>query len=132
MPTYKNNTTDTIVYEGISFPPGIEKSMYKYVYHPDLTFIKHAPRVFPFRTLYEGTIGGSTTLTGMSRYEELVVYNNSGNDLVITPNADSGNTMSIPQGDRRTFTINNRWYSISFSGSGAGNIYVYAVEEGRV
>ena len=139
MPTYKNEQTYTIVAsvldpitkkeKTIEFAAGREKAVKYYLDHPDLTFVSHRPRIRPFKTLHEGTIATLSTLTGLSDYDELIVYNDSGANLVLTPNADTSNTMTVPQGERRTFTMDNRWYSLAGSGSGAGNIYIYAVEE---
>jgi len=129
MPIYQNTSEVAKPLPGCGIiAAGAFASTQKYVYPLPTAFelIEHTGS--PFVLLYSGTITASSEVDGLSKYSQIIVYNKSSDDLIVTINGDPTNLYEIPTGVQIPIENEKDVEAFSFSGdNGSGEIRVWGV-----
>ena len=126
MPTYRNDTSTTIIVGDVIFPPGESVAIDYYVTTTGLTRTLHTPQVYPIKNIkLSGAIDESTAYEVDLDYPKVCVLNESGEDVEVWFNDYRtyqfklfGNTYQIFNNENKTIG------TVNVSGEGVANIRV--------
>lgn len=123
MPTYTNIAESVHNLGGMPIQPGQSGVIKKYLYpaNPNFELTAHGPA--PWRTLYDGSL--PATLTGLAKYGQIVIVNDSGATISVTANEDTSNVRKI-QANREVLITQDREID-RLDLTGSGSVYVYGL-----
>jgi len=125
MPVYRNDTSETRTPSGgLSVFPGRLLVTQKYLRDPDgLTLIEHG--LSPIQTLHKEPPPAS--LTGLAKYGQIIIDNQSGNDITLVFNEDDEAPVIVH--DRQPYPIEQELdiETLDITGDGVLNVYVYGL-----
>lgn len=127
MPTYKNISNNIIIKDGHKIPAKSVRKTLQYINHDSLSLIDHEPRINPFVTLHFGVIPNEA-ISNLENYRQLIIYNDTGNYVIMSSNEDASNQMILS--DQSTFIFDDcagEFFNLIFSGEGNGNLYIYGI-----
>lgn len=127
MPTYKNNGLKIAYIGSVTIRPGETKetAVYADPGYIDLELVSHSPRAnYPTRLF--ANVLPSGAISGLAQYAVLQMYNKTGEDITVTWNENAADQQVFPNGWWGEIDLNGDYYSISVSGTGSGNLYLWA------
>lgn len=92
-------------------------------YAKGLRVKRHRPA--PWKTVFSGELSGWSDKTGLEVYGQLEFKNKTGNSVTIIVNGDTDDPYVLVDGEIKVFDQDREVSSLSVSGSGGGNFYVY-------
>jgi hypothetical protein len=127
MAKYRNDGSVTRILEGgRQVAPGSWGKTVGYAYpvHADFTIIEHDPS--PIETLHEDVL--PATLTGLAKYGEIIITNDSGLSIAIEFNEDDSHSLTIANGKTYPILQDKEIEKMEITGDGTGNVYVIGMK----
>ncbi len=126
MPTYRNDAATAKILPGCGIvEAGETGSLLTYLDYPgDFTITEHDAS--PYVKLHAGTIS-ATPITGVAKYAQVEIHNNSGDVLTVVINEDTSNQLYFVHTQIRVIENKHGIEQIELSGSGGGAVYIYGL-----
>lgn len=126
MPTYQNNGSTIACIGSVAIRPGETKEtpVYADPGYTDLELVSHSPRSNSPVKLF-GEVLPSGAISGLAQYAVLQIYNKTGDDITVTWNENISDQQIFPNGWWGEIDLNGDYNSISVTGTGSGNLYLW-------
>lgn len=126
MPTYRNTAGTPKFFPAYGMvPAGASVVSGKYPYPLDQAFELVSYGEAPWVKLHADPLPAA--LTGLARYGQILIVNNSGESISVTANEDSPSTLVILDGHTYPIIQDREIEKLEITGTGAGVLYVYGL-----
>jgi hypothetical protein len=125
MPTYHNTSESIRVLTGYpSLAPGETRAVWKYVSPlPDgVELVSHEPYTKTPTKLSDSLPSDDLTVVG---YTSITIYNKTNADVSVSFNERDSDALLMPSGAYENFDCDNDILTVSITGSGTGDCYVW-------
>lgn len=127
MPVYTNDSASTAFLEDYgNVEAGSIATVPKYAKNLDAAFSLTTHADAPWVKLHAGVLPVSIS-SGLAKYGQLLVVNDSGDDVTITANGDATNTLVVLDGATYPISQDREIDAITIAGAGGTNVYVYGL-----
>jgi len=127
MPVYRNTAEIAKFFPDYGMVPAGEYVTSKtYPWPLDVAFELVTYGDAPWVKLYADILDAE--LTGLSRYGQIFIVNNTGALVSVVANEDSSNPLVVLDGHVYPISQDHEIDKLTITGSGAGNLYVYGLE----